>query len=413
MAKKPWKSGWDEDGDRPIGEQDEAPPERGAPAMSETELEWQDRLAREDRQQQIKDRKIRARPRFAWPLLHRERPEKPEKRRSAGEGPRIAAQVVPYAALLLLAPFIDNPVWFYLLLLFTAVPLALAAISLRPLGHGGRLFRMLAPLLPAEAWLALRYGLWNPVGALVLVGLCALLGSLYFIFAVRDRGEREGRDRAERPGRSSQQPQLEVKGRRQERRERSRSEKAASLAYGRRLLLFVTLLAAISLAVPAVLGLGMALVRFQPNEASDFERASMQDDELMARRVAGVYGQLQPDQWELLSRDHKRKALQAMLDLETDSLGIDRFDLRDPMVHTAVSGAGHFSVPQALLSGKGKSDDRVHAMCHLAYHLMQLSVTENVTLHRFEEMADGYANTRLKLYAAQAALQEPEVDHAR
>ncbi|MCL2299736.1 MAG: hypothetical protein FWC27_06270, partial [Firmicutes bacterium] len=321
---------------------------------------------------------------------------------------RLAAEIVPFAALLLLAPFVDNPPGFYLLVLITAAPLAAWAISLRPLGPGAWLFRMLAPVLPAQAWLAWRYAQWNPAGALLPVGLCVLVGSFYYIAAVRGKGP--GEDRHEKLVR--QKPVLEVRGRRQARRERSEEEKAASAAYGRRLLLFVTLLASVSLLAPAALGLGMELRRPAPNKMNEFEEASLRDDELMARRMNGAYEQLQPDAWGIKTREDKRRALQALLDVETDSLALERFDLRAPSVYAAVSGAGHTGVPSALLSGNSRAEERVRAMCHLAYHLMQLTAAGNAGLYRFEDMAKGYEDARYEKYAAQWALREPEVDHA-
>jgi len=403
---------------RPIEESDEAPP-AGAMPLSESEQDWQDKLAEEDRLQHIKDRKTHMRAQMDWPFRRRERPEKPKRRRlelrwSGGGG--LAAQIVPFAALLLLAPFIDSPGWFYLLVLATAVPLALIAIPLRPLGPGSVWFRMLAPLLPAEAWLALRYARWNPWGTLALVSLCVLAGALYFVFAVRGKlRRREGkeRDKQETPGGRGYLPVLEVQGRRQARRTRGRDGRSADKVYRRRLLVLVTLLAAISLAVPAVLGVGMALRRFSPDEASEFELDSVRDDALMARRMNGAYEQLQPKAWGEKNREQKLQALQALLNIETDALGLDRFDLRDPMVYTAVSGKGHTGVPGALQSGKSRAEARVRAMCHLAYHLRQLTISKDVTMHRFEDKAKGHEDSRYAEYAGKWENRLPEVDHAQ
>jgi len=417
MAREDWRPDWDEVKDimRPIEEKEgDETPQVDLTRLSDSERDWRARIEEEDRQQHIRERKARLWTRMSWSSRREERPEKTKKRqRQAPRSGRggLAAQVVPYAAIFLLAPFVNNPAWFYLLVLATAAPLALAAYSLRPLGAGAWLFRMLAPVLPAQAWLALRYALWNPTGTLTLVSLCVLAGSFYYIAAVRDKGRREDRPKHEKPNREST-PVLELQDRRQVRRARGKDEKSANLAYGRRLLLFVTLLASVSLLVPAALGLGMELRRPSPNKMNEFEEASLHDDKLMARRMNGAYEQLQPEEWGRKDREGKRRALQALLDVETDSLALERFDLRDPAVYAAVSGAGHMGVPAALLSGKGKTQERVRAMCHLAYHLMQLTVSKDVSMYRFEDMAKGYENARYDKYVAQWALREPEVDHA-
>ena len=367
---------------------------QGAP-YTEGEREWQDKIEKEARQQRTW--KMRLRDLANRPHRNRVKPEAPSKadrperpsqpelepepdrpesaetpdrpRRKTGWGPA-AAQIVPCAVILLLAPFISGPARLYLpLLLLTGVPLAIAALRLRPRAW---LFRLLAPLLPVLAWFALRCGQWNPAGALVPMALCALIGLLYYLFS--RRGKRHS---------------------------------------GERVLLFVTVLTAVSLLAPAALGLGLALRRPAPNAVQELDTLSLHDDITMTRRMNSAYAHLLPDKWGEMERGDKLAALQALLDVETDSLGIDRFDLRDPMVYTAVSGAGHVSVPKALLSGKEKAEERVRAMCHLAYHLMQLSVSQNVDMRRFEDRAGGYENSRYAQYAAMWQNREAENDHVQ
>lgn len=373
--------------------------EQEAAPLSESERDWQDRLARENRQQHKKDRKTRARARMSWPFGRAGSGRRAEARAYwAGRG-EMAAQIVPCAALLLLAPFIDNAPWFYLLALVTAAPLALAAITLRPLGHGGWLFRMLAPLLPAEAWLALRYGLWNPAGTLLPVGLCALAGALYFILAVRGRRERRREDGDGQGFR----PELEVKDRRQARRARSGAEKAASMAYGRRLLLFVTALAAISLAVPAVLGVGLALHRPQLMET---DPARQQDDAYIAQRMTEAYENMLPEVWGTFTRAQKEEALRTLLNAEIDFLELPYYyELRDPAVLSISRGRGETSVAAALYSGKSRTELRVRAICHLAFHLRQLTISGQKggdlrIMRPFEEDAKAYEDARWAKYAA-------------
>ena len=390
MAVDKYGIDWDEVGDimRPYRTKDDA--------LSDTELEWRDKIEKEARQQRSLKKRLSAR--ADRPQKQKKKPEKPAEpekpeeteepeepaepkepgrpRARANWGPA-AAQIVPCAAILLLAPFVSGPARLYLpVLLVTGAPLALAALKLRPQAW---LFRLLAPLLPIEAWLALRYGLWNPAGALVPVLLCALVGLLYYLFARRKQA-------ADLPGRQKK---------------------------GRRILLFVTVLTAASLLAPAALGLGLELRRPRPTRIEALDTQSLSDDALMARRMNSAYERLQPEPWGRAERGDKLAALQALLDVETDSLGIDRFDLRDPMVFTAVSGGGHTSVPKALLSGKEKAETRVRAICHLAYHLMQLSVSQEVNMRRFEDSAGGYENTRYALYAGIWENREAENDHVQ
>ena len=391
----------------------------GIDRNEDTERDWRDKIDREARQQ--RSLKQRLRPWAAWPRKRKEKPAEPaeaekpempdrprartnflfngnvaiqaEEPEELGEleepaapgrplsaranwGPA-AAQVVPCAVILLLAPFISSPAGLYLpVLLVTGVPLALATWKLRPRTW---LFRMLAPLLPMEAWFALRYGLWNPAGALVPVLLCALIVSLYYLFSRRKQ-------------------EADLAGRQKK---------------GRRVLLFITMLTAASLLVPAAQGLWLELRRPSPTSVEDLDKQSLGDDAIMVRRMNSAYERLQPEQWGWAERGDKLAALQALLDVETDSLGIDRFDLRDPMVFTAVSGAGHTSVPKALLSGNENAETRVRAVCHLAYHLMQLSVSQEVNMRRFEDSADGYENTRYALYAGIWENREAENDHVQ
>ena len=390
-----------------------APPPRGN--TPDTEREWQKKRAQEDlntrRAQRERDRQFTStkQKRLAWPKgrLQKQRQQKQrplaaapaaEAVAQAAEAAEVtaqtaeaavpatetaaktawlpaAAQVVPYAVMLLLAPLIKGEAGFYLLVLVTAAPVALAAILLRPLGRWAWLLRAVAPLLPLEAWFALRYFLWNLGGALALAGLCALAGLLYYGFAVR--GKARGGDKS------------------------------------RGVLLFVTLLAAVTLLVPAALGVGLQLYRASPNERDDFAAQSLEDDELMTRRMNGAYELLQPEQWALMGREKKLEALQALLDVETDDLGLPRFDLRDPMVFTAVSGSGHTSVPAALFSVNTRAEQRVRAMCHLAYHLKQLTISENVNMRWFEEEAAGRENNRYAAYANRWENREAEIDHVQ
>jgi len=329
---------------------------------------------------------------------------------------RAAAQLAPCAALLLLAPLIKDPKLFYFLVMVTAVPLTLWALSLQPLGSRAWQLRTLIPLLPVEAWFALRCGLWHPGFVLGMVGAFALAGLLCYMAA--QRGGSRSKEKAlrweeENAGAALPAPKLEVQDRRQARRVRGNGERTRNKATRRRLLVYVTRLAAISLAVPALLGIGLELQPPRPNAVTELEEKSLRDDALMARRMNGVYEQLQPGEWGRKSRREKIEALQALLDLETDSLEIGRFDLRDPAVYGAAHGTGHTGVSAALHSGKGRAEQRVRAICHLAYHLMQLSVSKNVTLHRFEEMAKGYEDDRYKLYAGLWDKREAENDHVQ
>jgi hypothetical protein len=147
-------------------------------------------------------------------------------------------------------------------------------------------------------------------------------------------------------------------------------------------------------------------------EPNSVEEQSLTDDALMARRMNGAYGHLQAGAWAEMKRQARLDALQALLDVETDDLGLPRFDLQDPAVLAAAAGNGHADIPSLLLSGNAKGEQRVRAICHLAWHLMQLTTYENTNIFLFEQAAIGRENSRYDKYAAQWDNQPPEVDHA-
>jgi len=420
MAKDNWTPDYDELKDilRPMDEANETPPpQNNGLRLKESEREWIVKREAEDRRQQITGRKTRLWARLSQPFQRKEKSEKQKQQRPrealAFQAPAVA-QIVPYAAILLLVPFVGGPVVSYLLVLFvTAVPLALAALRLRPLGPRAWLFRMVAPLLPMEAWFALRYGQWNPAGALTWMGLGVLAGLLYYAFAVRDK-ERGKPSRPVLVDNPKIPLEQRIEARRQARWDRGEGGKEADKSHSHRLLLFVTLLAAASLLIPAALGLDLALRRPNPNEVLPLETQSLEDDALMTRRMISAFGQLQPDPWGRSSRQDKLQALQALLDVETDEMGLkQRFSLRDPRVFTAVSGAGHTSLAAALLSSRASAELRARAMCHLAYHLKQLTISEHVNMRWFEEEARGYEDARYIVYAGKWENREAENDHVQ
>ena len=382
--------------------------------MAKGERDWELKVAEEDRQQHRSEARSRRR---IWPgmsLRHKKEPKQKGKRGAALARTgwmRVAAQIVPIAAILLLAPFVSGPGEFYLLTLLTAVPVTAAALLLRPLGPQAWTLCALTPLLPVEAHFALRYFSWNPGGALATVSVFALAGTLYYIFGLRGRGP--GRD-TPKPETRNAQLELEVQGRRQARRTRGEDEKQAAKSHNRRFLLFLVPLLCVSLLIPALLGLGMRLRRPAPNviEEGSLEEQSLTDDALMARRMNGAYGRLQEDLWAQAGRQEKLDALQALLDVETDRQEIRRFDLRDPAVLALAEGEEHTGVPAALLSGASKAELRVRAMCHLACHLMQLTTSGNTSILRFEDAAKAYEDARYSAYVNTWDNREAENDHA-
>jgi len=398
--KEDWRPEYDEMKDilRPIEKPEESPAQASAPPpkgnapthaqtfkqkFTEAEREWQAKRAEEERQRRRSDAKAQ-RLMFALPIRREARPEGQEKRREnavLGAWPHIASLVVPCATLLLLAPFIHGTGEFYLLALLTGAPVALAAALLRPPEKQGWLLWAVAPLLPVEAHFTLQYFRWSPGGALMSVGLCALAGVLGCIIALRVK-------------------------------EGGKEVKEAGRLRSHRILLFAALLAAFSLLIPAALGLGLQLYRPNPDGLTTLEADSLRDDALMTRRMNGAYERLQDDKWAQANRQKRLEALQALLNAETDAMGIDRFDLRDPMVLATVSGTGHTSVPAALLSGKSGAEERVRSMLHLAYHLKQLTLSRDVDLRRFEAAAKGYEDNRYAEYVAKWANREVENDHA-
>jgi len=401
---------------------DAAQPGGGKPRATPGEQDWQRKVAEEDRQQHKTEARSRRR---IWGMSLRRRagPQKKKKKHGAALARvyrmRVAAQVAPWAALLLAAPFISGPGGFYLLALLTAVPATAAALLLRPLGPKAWVLRALVPLLPVEAHFALRYFAWDPGMTLALVSVFALSGSLYYIFGLRGKGP--GRDTS-RPETRNAQLELELKGRRQARRARSDDEKQAAKGYGRRFLLFVVPLMCVSLLIPALSGFVMQLRRPAPNviREGSLEEQSLTDAALMARRMISAYEHLQAGAWSDMNRRAKLAALQALLDVETDRMEIkgsdgeiQRFDLRDPAVLAAASGPGHTSIAAALLSGSAKAELRVRAICHLAYHLKQLTLFNDVNIHLFEAQADAYEDARYGAYVYSWENREAENDHAR
>ncbi|MCL2494081.1 MAG: hypothetical protein FWE98_00305 [Oscillospiraceae bacterium] len=385
------------------------------PALSQSEREWQLKLDRESRRrsgaklQLVKPapgplKKLRLpRINIPWP---KPRPRRPARREpvpaevspgQASPGPsarpaqkaarrldgaawaEAAAQIVPCAVLLLAAPLISGAAGFYILVLLTAVPAVAALLLLRPLGRWSWPARALAPLLPVELWFALRIFAWEPALTLVLFGIFALVGSMCYLFL-----------RAKLPT--------------EDNRKKNKVQ--------RRFLLFIVPLLGVSLLVPALLGLRLELYRPSPNEISAFEEQSKHSEEDMTRRMLIAYGALLPEGWaKLKGRGEKLEALQNLLDVETDRMEIPRFDLRDPMVSACVGGAGHTGVPAALLSGNAKAEVRVRAMCHLAFHLKQLTIAADVNLRGFEDLAKKYEDHRYQDYVLKWENQPVEVDH--
>ena len=433
-----WRPDYDKVKDimRPYNEkEDDAPqPDDGAPAPEEGERDWRAKVAEEDRQQHRTE--ARSRRRIGLSLGRKPGPDKKKKKRGAGLARacqlHAAAQIAPFAVILLLAPFISGPGGFCLLVLLLAAPATAAALLLRPLGKRAWLLRALIPLLPVEAHFALRYFSWNPGTALVLVSAFALGGALYYIFGVRGKGPDKD---TPKPAAGSARLELEVRGRRQARRDRSDDDRQAAKGHSRRLLLFAVPLLSVSLLAPALLGLGMQLRRPAPNviEEGGVEAQSFTDDMLMTRRMNGAYEHLQAVAWSEMDRQGKLAALQALLDVEIDrmvimrsDLGIKpldprdpealkeirRFDLRDPTVLAASNGGGHTGVSAALLSGDSKAEQRVRAMCHLAYHLMQLTISGDINMLHFEEEAKAHEDARYKAHVYSWDNREAEVDHA-
>jgi len=215
-------------------------------------------------------------------------------------------------------------------------------------------------------------------------------------------------------------PELELRSRWQARRARAeqekeskqaRREKGADREFGRWILTLAAALTAFSLLIPTALGVGLRLYRPNPSVPGELEIESLKDDELMARRMNSAYGHLLGDKWGQASRADKLAALQALLDIETDALEIARFDLRDPKVQAASGGSGHSSIPSLLLTGAAKGDQRVRAICHLAFHLKQMTVYADTDILLFEEAARGRENLRYSLYKNLWDNREVENDH--
>jgi len=305
-----WKK-WEEVDDimRPYEPSDDTQPAApAAPMASEGERLWQLKVLEEERQQQKTEARSRRR---IWPgisLRRKPGPAKADKKKRAASLARIyrlrvAAQVAPWVAVLLLAPFISGPGGFYLLVLCLAVPVTAAALLLHPLGRRAWVLRALTPLLPVEAWFALRYFSWNPGTALALVSLFALSGAVYYVFAVRGKVSRKKKPEVE-PTRNAQ---LELEVRRRRRRTRGADEKHMDKEHVRRFLLFVTPLMCAALLAPALLGLGMQLRRPVPNVIVEdsLEALSLKDDMLMARRMSSAFEHLQPGPWSEMDRGEK------------------------------------------------------------------------------------------------------------
>ncbi|MCL2298559.1 MAG: hypothetical protein FWC27_00230, partial [Firmicutes bacterium] len=111
MAGDDRKPDRDEAGDimRPVEERKETPAPAEEPIrLSDTELEWRARVAQEGRQQQKTERKARFATRMGRYSRREKRAERPRERRRAPRSGRwrLAAEIVPFAALLLLAPFV-------------------------------------------------------------------------------------------------------------------------------------------------------------------------------------------------------------------------------------------------------------------------------------------------------------------
>jgi len=391
-----------------------APVRTHKPAISQSEREWQVKLDRESRRRSgAKLQLVKPAPgprekmrlpqiHIPWPMPGPQRParrepvpaeaspgqaspgpsarpaQKSERRLDGAAWAQAAAQIVPCAVLLLAAPLISGAAGFYILVLLTAVPAAAALLLLRPLGRWGWPARALAPLLPVELWFALRHFAWEPALTLALFGIFALVGSMCYLFF-----------RAMLPDKDKQTKNPDT----------------------RRFLLFVVPLLGVSLLVPALLGLRLELRRPSPNETTAFHEQSKHSEEDMTRRMLIAYGELLPEGWaKLKGRGEKLEALQNLLDVETDRMELDRFDLRDPMVFSCVGGAGHTDVPAALLSGNAKADVRVRAMCHLAFHLKQLTIAEDVNMRGFEDEAKEYEGRRYQDYVLKWENRPVEVD---
>lgn len=372
--------------------------------------DWNEMLAQEELRQRKSDKDLRRR---RDSIFRREKKqedggESPEAEKSEAPPKRrapawagFAAQAAPFAVLLLLAPLVRGPAVFYLLVLASALPAALPFL-LRHVSGSHWAACIPAALLPVEVYFALQYAPWNPELTLPLavVSAGAFAMAVHYVAALR-RKRYVPVEVLEEPGIEDGRQARQIKG-----------EVAFAAEQGRRrgLLLFFTALAAAALLAPAVQGVGLQLYRPSPNEVSEFEKESLKDDALMTRRMNAAYERLESEMWEQSSREEKRKALQALLDIETDRLGSKRFDLRDYNVFSAVAGGKHTSVPEALLTGKTKTQERVSAMCHLAYHLMPLVVTGDE--EQFEAIAEDHAKRRCAEYEARWENREPEVNHA-
>jgi hypothetical protein len=154
------------------------------------------------------------------------------------------------------------------------------------------------------------------------------------------------------------------------------------------------------LALPAALGVGLSLRRPTHTEVDPARR---QNDAYMAQMMAEAYTNMDPAAWKTFSRKEKVNALQALLNVELDYLNMPYYyDLNDPAVLSISQGQGETSVAAALLSGKAKTELRVRAMCHLAFHLRQLTVSkadgDPWMIPPFERDAMTYENTRYKQY---------------
>ena len=381
--------------------------EAAQPAMA-GERRWQAKMAEDNRQRNRKQRKQREPeqdkppkppPKRAKAPKRKKKPKVRRKNAALARWLYAAVQIVPYAALLLLAPLIRRPLEFYILALLLAAPAAIAAVVLRPLGPNAWVLRAAAPLLPVEAWFALQYFSWNPVPTLALLGLCVLAGVLCYLITMRGK-KKAGEDEEDTP---EQEPEggQEPKPAEPDPKERVR-----------RFLLRVVPLACALLLLPALLGLRLQLYWPKPSVPDAFEQESIEKDEVMARRMNAVYGNLQADVWVQADRSERLANLQALLNTETDRMEIDRFDLRDPAVLATVQGKGHFGISAALMSGSGKTEERVRAMCHLAFHLKQLTISEQVNMRGFEDEAKGYEDFQYQTYVNLWNNREMETDDA-